>query len=215
MAGCFAEFTTTTGRETGWTRTGSPSGLTIHSGFRRPCTWRTFTWKKECSARIAISRKTTTAMGKFMESRGTIRQKATLITSGPAAPDAPRPGEPRGRRLDALRTPSGLRRFERRGDKLFQRSMTDANVEWEIVQTKDTITPGNSHFSMKSLRAKLMNKDGAAFSQMPADDTQLAHANSSMTCYACHTSWTPTCFGCHLQMTANVRRPMLHNEGLM
>jgi len=144
-----------------------------------------------------------------VDCHGTIRQKATLITSGPAAPDAPRPGEPRGRRLDALRTPSGLRRFERRGDKLFQRSMTDANVEWEIVQTKDTITPGNSHFSMKSLRAKLMNRDGAAFSQMPADDSQLAHANSSMTCYACHTSWTPTCFGCHLQMTANVRRPML------
>jgi hypothetical protein len=150
-----------------------------------------------------------------VDCHGTIRQKATLITSGPAAPDAARVGEPRGRRLDALRTPSGLRRFEWRGDKLFQRSMTDPNVEWEIVQTKDTITPGNSHFSMKSLRAKLMNKDGAAFSRTPADDSQLAHANSSMTCYACHTSWTPTCFGCHLQMTANVRRPMLHNEGLM
>ncbi|HXC49010.1 MAG TPA: hypothetical protein VNU20_12025, partial [Candidatus Sulfotelmatobacter sp.] len=131
------------------------------------------------------------------------------------APDAARVGEPGGRRLDALRTPSGLRRFEWRGNQLFQRSMTDANVEWGIVQTKDTITPGNSHFSMKSLRAKLMNRDGAAFAQMPADDSQLAHANSSMTCYACHTSWTPTCFGCHLQMTANVRRPMLHNEGLM
>jgi hypothetical protein len=43
----------------------------------------------------------------------------------------------------------------------------------------------------------------------------LAHANSSMTCYSCHTSWTPTCFGCHLQMTANARKPMLHNEGLV
>src|SRR5713226_5235198 len=150
-----------------------------------------------------------------VDCHGTIRQKATLLTSGPAAPDAPRPGEPRGRRLDSLRTPSGLRRFEWRGDKLFQRSMTDANVEWEVVQTKDTITPGNSHFSMKSLRAKLMNKEGAAFSQIPADDSQLAHANSSMTCYACHTSWTPNCFGCHLSMTANQKRPMLHNEGLM
>jgi hypothetical protein len=150
-----------------------------------------------------------------VDCHGTIRQKATLTTSGPAAPDAARVGEPRARRLDALRTPTGLRRFEWRGEKLFQRSMTDPNVEWEIVQTKDTITPGNSHFSMKSLRAKLMNKDGGAFSQTPADDSQLAHANSSMTCYACHTSWTPTCFGCHLQMTANVRRPMLHNEGLM
>jgi hypothetical protein len=150
-----------------------------------------------------------------VDCHGTIRQKATLVTSGPAAPDAPRPGEPRGRHLEALRTPSGYRRFEWRGDKLIQRSMTDPNVEWEIVQTKDTITPGNSHFSMKSFRAKLMNKDGVAFAQAPGDDSQLAHGNSSMTCYACHTSWTPTCFGCHLQMTANVRRPMLHNEGLM
>ncbi len=150
-----------------------------------------------------------------IDCHGTIRQKATLVTSGPAAPDAPRAGEPRGRHLEALRTPYGLRRFEWRGEKLFQRSMTDANTEWEIVQTKDTITPGNPHFSLKSLRAKLMNKDGVAWSQLPSDDSQLAHANSSMTCYACHTSWTPTCFGCHLQMTANVRRPMLHNEGLL
>jgi len=114
-----------------------------------------------------------------------------------------------------LRTPSGMRRFEWRGEKLFQRSMTDPNLEWEVVQTKDTITPGNPHFNAKSLRAKLMNKDGLTLEKVPGDDAQLAHANSSMTCYACHTSWTPTCFGCHLQMTANARRPMLHNEGLM
>src|SRR5579885_3230231 len=150
-----------------------------------------------------------------VDCHGTIRQKATLVTSGPAAPDAPRAGEPRGRYLEALRTPFGLRRFEWRGDKLFQRSMTEENVEWEVVQTKDTITPGNVHFSLKSLRAKLMKKDGAAFSQAPADDSQLAHANASMTCYACHSSWAPTCFGCHLQMTADARRRMLHNEGLL
>jgi hypothetical protein len=146
---------------------------------------------------------------------GTIQQKAALLTSGPAAPDAPRPGEPRGRHLETLRTPWGSRRFEWRSDKLFQRSMTDEHAEWEIVQTKDTITPGNIHFSMKSLRAKLMGKDGMALSQVPTDDARLAHGNSSMTCYACHSSWTPTCFGCHLQMTANARRPMLHNEGLL
>ena len=149
-----------------------------------------------------------------VDCHGTIRQRATLLTSGPAAPEAARPGDPRGRNLAALRTPSGLRRFEWRGDALFQRSMTDSNIEWEIVQTRDTISPGNPHFSMKSLRAKLMNKDGSALTEIPGVDSQLAHANSSMTCYACHTSWTPTCFGCHLQMTANARRPMLHNEGL-
>jgi len=150
-----------------------------------------------------------------IDCHGTIRKKATLVTSGPAAPESVQPGEPRGRHLDALRTPSGLRRFEWRGDKLFQRSMSEENKEWEIVQTIDTITPGNAHFSEKSLRAKLLDKNGAVSPQMPADDSSLAHANSSMTCYACHTSWTPTCFGCHLQMTANARKPMLHNEGLL
>jgi hypothetical protein len=59
-----------------------------------------------------------------------------------------------------------------------------------------------------------MTRDGSVAQQMPQDDEHLAHANSSMTCYSCHTSWTPTCFGCHLQMTANARKPMLHNEGL-
>ena len=150
-----------------------------------------------------------------VDCHGTIRQKATLLSSGPAAPDATRPGEPRGRHLEALRTPWGLRRFEWFGDKLIQRSMIDEHTEWEIVQTRDTITPGNSHFSVKSYRAKLMSKDGLTFSQLPSNDAQLAHSNASMTCYSCHTSWTPTCFGCHLQMTANAKRPMLHNEGLI
>ncbi|HTC67065.1 MAG TPA: hypothetical protein VK685_08020, partial [Candidatus Acidoferrum sp.] len=155
-----------------------------------------------------------------IDCHGTIRQKATLVTSGPAAPETfstvngVRVPE-RGRHLDSLRTPWGLRRFEWRGEMLIQRSMSDEHREWEIVQTADTITSGNVHFNEKSLRAKLINKDGFVDSAMPQDDTHLAHGNSSMTCYACHTSWTPTCFGCHLQMTANARRPMLHNEGLL
>src|SRR2546426_4577911 len=143
-----------------------------------------------------------------IDCHGTVRKKATLVTSGPAAPEG-------GRHLDALRTPWGLRRFEWRGDKVVQRSMSEENKEWEIVQTVDTITRGNVHFNAKSLRAKLINKDGVVPAYPSADDATLAHANSSMTCYACHTSWTPTCFGCHLQMTANARKPMLHNEGLL
>ncbi|MGB7282905.1 MAG: hypothetical protein WBE13_11635 [Candidatus Acidiferrum sp.] len=143
-----------------------------------------------------------------IDCHGTIRSKANLITSGTAAPEG-------GRHLDTLRTPWGLRRFEWRGDgALIQRSMSEQDKQWEIVQTLDSITPGNIHFSLKSFRAKLMTKDGTVATQMPQDDEHLAHANSSMTCYSCHTSWTPTCFGCHLQMTANARQPMLHNEGL-
>lgn len=137
---------------------------------------------------------------------GTINARAALITSGPAAP-------PGGRSLETLRTPWGQRRFEWRGDALVQRSMSDESKEWQIVQTRDTITPGNVHFSPKSYRAKLMGRSGSPLTGIPTDISLLAHANSSITCYACHTSWTPTCFGCHLQMTANVKRPMLHNDG--
>ena len=150
-----------------------------------------------------------------IDCHGTIRKKATLLASGPGALDASVPGGGRGRHLEELRTPRGLRRFEWRGGRLIQRSMSEENKEWEIVQTLDTITPGNEHFSMKSLRAKMMGKDGVLPAQVPDNDEALAHSNDKMTCYSCHTSWTPTCFGCHLQMTANARRPMLHNEGLL
>src|SRR5579884_2007066 len=64
-----------------------------------------------------------------VDCHGTIRHRATLVTSGPAAPDPASPGEPRGRRLDTLRTPWGLRRFEFRDGKVFQRSMTDPAKE--------------------------------------------------------------------------------------
>ena len=137
---------------------------------------------------------------------GTINARAPLITSGPAAPAG-------GRQLEALRTPWRQRRFEWRGDKLIQRSMSDEHKEWDVVQTRDTVTPGNVHFSPKSYRAKLMSKSGWPLAAVPSEAAQLAHANNAMTCYTCHTSWTPTCFGCHLQMTANAKRPMLHNEG--
>ena len=92
--------------------------------------------------------------------------------------------------------------------------MVESEKEWEVVQVVDTITPGNAHYSEKSRRAKTLLRDGATWGSVPADETQLAHGNSRMTCYSCHTSWTTSCFGCHLEMKANARRPMLHNEGL-
>ncbi|MGB9069357.1 MAG: hypothetical protein WCC21_12385 [Candidatus Acidiferrales bacterium] len=139
---------------------------------------------------------------------GTVEKRATLITSGPAAPDG-------GTHLDALRTPSNQRRFEWRGGTLIQHSMVEPDKEWEVVQTLDTITPGNAHYSEKSRWAKTVRVDGTTWGTLPSDESELAHANSRMTCYACHTSWTPNCFGCHLSMTANQRMPMLHNEGLI
>ena len=139
---------------------------------------------------------------------GTIVRRASLVSSGPASPAG-------GTHFDALRTPFSTRRFEYRDGKLFQRSMVEEGKEWEVVQVLDTITPGNEHFNQKSQWAKTIRADGKTWGDVPVDSTKLAHSNSRMTCYACHTSWTPNCFGCHLSMRGNERKPMLHNEGLM
>ena len=71
----------------------------------------------------------------------------------------------------------------------------------------DTITPGNPHYNEKSRLAKTISARRQTWGDVPAKESQdefkLAHANSKMTCYTCHTSWTTSCFGCHLSMTAN------------
>ena len=140
-----------------------------------------------------------------VDCHGTIDRRPTLITSGPAAPEG-------GTALAALRTPWRERRFEWEGTRLFQRSMMDPNLKWEIVQTIDAITPGNPNYNPQARYAMTVRKDGTWGA--PAPPAQMAHDNGSMTCFACHTSWTPTCFGCHLSMVANRKMPMLHNEGL-
>ncbi|MFZ0414345.1 MAG: hypothetical protein WAM15_05825, partial [Candidatus Acidiferrales bacterium] len=139
---------------------------------------------------------------------GTIREKATLMISGPASPEG-------AINLAALRTPWGEREFYWQDGKLYQRSMMQRATQWEVTQVLDTITPGNPHYSEKSRLAKTMHTDGTTWGDVPASDTELAHPQASMTCFACHSSWTPNCFGCHLQMTANNRRRMLHNEGTL
>jgi hypothetical protein len=144
-----------------------------------------------------------------VDCHGSIDRKANLVTSGIAAPAGG------GTPLEALRTAFGERQFEWREGKLYQRSMLEQGKEWEVVQVLDTITPGNPHFSEKSRWAKTLQKDGKSWGSVPDDKSKLAHENSKMTCFACHTSWTTSCFGCHLQMTANARRPMLHYEGLL
>ena len=137
---------------------------------------------------------------------GTIYKKALLTTSGPAsANDA-------SSNLLRMRTPFKQARFYWRDGRLWQRSNVEEKVEWEVVQTVDTITPGNVHYSEKSRLAKTMQKDGVTWGA--ADPiAEMAHSDKRMTCQSCHSSWTTSCFGCHLSMTANQKMPMLHNEG--
>jgi hypothetical protein len=99
---------------------------------------------------------------------------------------------------------------------IVQNSMVVPGRWWRVKQTMDTINPNAVHaedYSAKSRYAKTMRTDNATWGDVPADDKQLAHRDSNMTCFACHSSWVTSCFGCHLSMQANRKMPNRHNEG--
>jgi len=163
-----------------------------------------------------------------VDCHGTAAAYATLRTSGPAAPapaaalspsspswtaGAGAADRPRGTDLSLGITPSGRRRFAWRGGRLYQRSMLDAGREWEVVQVKDSITPGDPHYNERSRLAKTLQRDGTTWGFLPADQAALAHADGSMTCYTCHSSWMTSCSGCHLPQEADQKSPMNHYEG--
>jgi hypothetical protein len=103
----------------------------------------------------------------------------------------------------------------KKGD-FIQASYTDPNKVWRVVQTKDTATKSADHpedYSEASAWAKTVQVDNSTWGDANAGDDKIAHPDSKMTCFACHTSWTTACFGCHLPMRATKRQPNLHNEG--
>jgi len=148
-----------------------------------------------------------------VDCHGTADRMATLRTSGPASDTSSPEG---GRDLRSLRTPSGKRRFVVEGDRIWQNSMVEENLTWEIKQTKATIDPASPHYNARSAMAKTVRvgADGVLeWGALPGDGGSCAHKNESLSCIACHSSWNPSCFGCHLPQKANKKSPTLHNEG--
>ena len=147
-----------------------------------------------------------------VDCHGTVDRVATLRTSGPASDTSSPEG---GRDLRTLRTPSGKRRFVVEGDRIFQNSMVEEDLTWEITQTKATIDPRNDRYNALSAFAKTvrMAEDGVMEWGDAARPEACAHRNDVMSCIACHSSWNPSCFGCHLPQKANKKAPALHNEG--
>lgn len=138
---------------------------------------------------------------------GTTRAYPTLRTSGPAA-------QPTGTDLSTLRNPDGRKRFEWRGDALYQRSAVDPQLEWNVSLVKASVTPGSAGYNDKAARAKLMSRDTRA--QNYGSDVaweQLAHNDDELECYTCHTSWTTSCGGCHLPIEANWKTERHRPEG--
>ncbi|HEY5072275.1 MAG TPA: hypothetical protein VII63_09610 [Caulobacteraceae bacterium] len=147
---------------------------------------------------------------------GTISAFPTLKTSGPAA-------GPHGDDLTLLRNPDGQRRFEWVGSDecrtLIQRSIVDPKLTWTVRLVRNSINPrcGAAIYNPRAARAKLMSRttpEGRQFNWGPGVAARdLAHKDSEMECYACHTSWTPSCGGCHLPIEANWKTASHKYEG--
>ncbi len=141
-----------------------------------------------------------------VDCHGTVTERARLVTSGLAAPEG-------GTRLTELYTPFEQKhRFRIARDKVYQRSMLDPNLEWEIPQVVDIIDSSSARFNPKARRAKLVARGGGEWSS-GGDPSLLAHSEEKMECYTCHTSWVTNCFGCHLPQQANWKKSMNHFEG--
>ncbi|MGH8185766.1 MAG: hypothetical protein ACREUC_04325, partial [Steroidobacteraceae bacterium] len=138
---------------------------------------------------------------------GTARQLPNLYTSGPAALGG-------GTDMTTLRTPDGRRRFEWIGDVLYQRSMLDPNLEWQMSLVKNSVDPLHPQHNEKAARSKLMSRNTSTLQwgqKIAAQD--LAHTDENLECYTCHTSWTTSCAGCHLPIEANAKTERHRYEG--
>jgi hypothetical protein len=108
------------------------------------------------------------------------------------------------RMLDYRWLPSGKDRFFKDNEgNLYQRAAVATDKDgkplvWKVKQVADLVDPNKPDYNEKAALAKTITKKGWTWGSVPANDTELAHGNTSMTCYSCHTSWTPSCFGCHL-----------------
>jgi hypothetical protein len=149
-----------------------------------------------------------------IDCHGTITKFATLKTSGPASPEP-------AHDLAALRTPYGKKRFEKvedeKGLHIYQNSMVEGDLRWEVPQTKHVIDPKHERYNRKAHLAKTIRfdaDDNFVYGDVPGgDETKVAHCHKNMSCVSCHSSWNPSCFGCHLPQRANKKMPSLHNEG--
>ncbi len=128
---------------------------------------------------------------------GTPAARATLATSGPASSK---------RDLTSARlTPFGVPQFVRRGATTIQRSMVEDNKQWTVPQIATST-------NQAAVAAHTIQKDGVTWGD--GQSANLAHPETRLACYSCHTSWTTNCFGCHLAAKVNTKKPMLHNEGV-
>jgi hypothetical protein len=149
-----------------------------------------------------------------IDCHGTVAERATLRTSGLAAPNGSTETSASGSNLLERFTPYKEKQFTKRGDRIFQRAMLNDTLQWEIPQVVDIVDPSSKHFNPKARAAKLAATGGGEWAA-PMAKSLLAHSTEKMECYTCHSSWVTNCFGCHLPQQANWKKAMNHYEGEM
>jgi hypothetical protein len=103
-----------------------------------------------------------------IDCHGTINSRPTLITSG------------NGGRVDLRQSNTSWGpRFEREGNRLFQRASMTPDTRWEIPQTIDTIDPTSKHYNAKSRYAKTLRRDGKTWGDLPGAEVASASTRSS------------------------------------
>jgi hypothetical protein len=116
--------------------------------------------------------------------------------------------------LSLIRNPDGKKRFEWVDGKLFQRSLLNPGLEWEMSLLKDFVDPDHGDYNKKAARAKLVSSDTTTQDWgRHVEEEDRAHKYDEMLCYTCHTSWTTSCGGCHLTIQANWKTDTHHYEG--
>jgi hypothetical protein len=141
---------------------------------------------------------------------GTVTEYANLVTSNANG----------GNDLKLTRTSFGQRRFFQEDGKWYQRATVSKGPDgkplvWPLKQVKDVVDPKSKDFNEKAMYAKTIRKDNKTWGPISgkADECQLAHTETKMACYSCHSAWNTQCSGCHLDARTNLRSPMLHYEG--
>jgi len=152
-----------------------------------------------------------------VDCHGTVSKHATLVTSGKGG-TLSKEGKVEPINLRESNTPFGPRfTWSPDGKRLMQQSSMEKDLQWEVPQTLDTVTPGSDHYNVMSAYAKTLKRDGKTWGAVPDDPKkcgkELAHSNDEMDCQTCHTAWATSCFGCHIPMEANSKMAANKFEG--
>ncbi|HEV2863545.1 MAG TPA: hypothetical protein VGX48_21210 [Pyrinomonadaceae bacterium] len=120
---------------------------------------------------------------------------------------------------DRTRPDSNGKPVQLKAGDIVQNSLVEPGRWWRVKQTAYTASKTKGHeddYNWRSAYAKTVridDKQQEVWGDVPADEEKLAHPDSKMSCYSCHSSWMTSCFGCHLSMRANTKMPNRHFEG--